>query len=85
MKKTEKEIIHYDKLGNRLEINDVVAVPHFNQLIIARIIKLNAKMIKVKKFQPSTSRYNSSEHLKYPSDTVKIPEADAVMYILKNT
>lgn len=76
---------HFDKLGNSIKVNDVVAVSHHNSLMIGRVTKLNSKMIKVKEFRKTTSQWDTGEHNKYANDSVKINEADAVMYILKYT
>lgn len=76
---------HFDKLGNRLAVNDVVAVAHRNSLMIARVIKLNSRMLKVKEFKQTHFEWDTNEYNKYPFESVKINEADAVIYILKNT
>lgn len=76
---------HFDKLGNRVNINDVVAVAHHNGLMIARIIKIHPKLIRVRDFKNAKYSWATGEYNKYSSDMVKIPEPDAVMYILKNT
>lgn len=62
---TKPDPEHFDKLGNQLKVNDVVAVPHHNNLMIARVTKLNNKMIKVKEFRKATSRWDTGEHNKY--------------------
>jgi hypothetical protein len=76
---------HFDKLGNRVNINDVVAVGHHNGLMIAKVIKINPKMIRVREFKAVKYSWASGEYNKYSSEMVRIPEPDAVMYILKNT
>jgi ribosomal 50S subunit-recycling heat shock protein len=83
MSKPDSE--HFDKLGNQIKVNDVVAVSHHNSLMIARVTKLNTKMIKVKEFRKTTYSWDTGEHNKYANETVKLHEADAVMYILKYT
>lgn len=83
MKRAEPE--HVDKLGNRVHVNDVVAVVHQNNLIIAKIIKIYPKMVRIKEFKTIRFRYDTGEHNKYSSEMVRISEADAVIYILKNT
>jgi hypothetical protein len=75
---------HLDRLGNLLAVDDVVAVADSNTLMIARITKLNPKMIKVTKIGKK-AMWRADEQNKYSCDCVKISEADAVMYILKNT
>lgn len=79
---SKKEIEHFDKLGDRLNINDVVAVAHHNSLMIAKVIKITPKMIRIKNFKKS--RWDDGEHNKYSSDAVKIQESAALIYILKN-
>ena len=75
---------HLDRLGKTLAVDDVVAVVDSNTLMIAKITKLNPKMIKVTKIGKKAA-WRADEQNKYPNDCVKISEADAVMYILKNT
>lgn len=77
------EIKHYDKLGNEITLNSVVAVPNYNNLMIAKVIKLNRVMVKIKEYKKE-SLY-SREYNKYPVDCIVISNADAVAYILKNT
>lgn len=82
---TKPQPQHFDKLGNKIELNDVVATAHHNGLMIARVIKLNNKMVKVREFRKEPSRWNSGEYNKYSSEMVRIPGPDATLYILKNT
>lgn len=83
MKKAD--IKHTDKLGNEITLNSVVAVPNHNHLMIAKVIKLNRVMVKIKEFRKNYSLYDSGEYNKYPADCIVISNADAVAYILKNT
>lgn len=77
-----KEVIeHFDKLGRPININDVVAFPSSNSLVIGRVVKLNPKMIGVEKV--TNSSYKSSWK-KYPSDLVLLEGADVTMYLLRN-
>jgi hypothetical protein len=76
---------HFDRLGNKIELDDVVATAHHNGLIIARVIKLNDKMVKVREFRKTHSRWDPDEYNKYSSEMVRIPGPDATIYILKNT
>lgn len=82
---TKPQPEHFDKLGNKIELDDVVAVAHHNGLMVARVVKLNNKMVKVREFKKVTSRYNTGEHNKYSSDMVRITGPAATVYILKNT
>jgi hypothetical protein len=74
---------HLDKLGKPLAVDDVVAVADHNSLMIAKVIKLNPKMIKVAKLI-NKSTWHTGEHNKYSQDCVKVDDADAVIYVLKN-
>lgn len=77
-----RQIKHNDILGKNIEVNDVVAFTHSGQMKIGRILKLSNKMVRVKEY--ANPRW-ASEYLKYPFDTIKINESDAMFYILKNT
>jgi len=76
-----KEHEHFDILGNKIDVGAIVAFSHHNSLAIAKVTKLNPKMISVKRIG---GKYKA-EHYKYSADTVLIPEKDAVMYILRQT
>lgn len=82
---TKPQPEHFDKLGNKIELDDVVAVAHHNGLMVARVVKLNNKMVKVRPFNKMQSRWSTGEYNKYSSDMVRIPGPDATLYILKNT
>ena len=73
---------HLDKLGQELAVDDCVTFPSSNSLIIGKVIKLNNKMVKVKKV--SNGKY-SSEWNKYPEDIIKIDSSLVTLYLLKNT
>lgn len=72
--------IHYDKLGTELIIGDVVAFSDHNKLGLGRIIKLNAKMIRLSTIQKS--KYPPSEYNKYPFDCVKLDSSAVTFYLL---
>jgi hypothetical protein len=78
-----KEIpVHRDILGRDISIDEIVAFSHHNQLKIGKVIKLNPKMLKIKEFRKNRS-WGSGEYNIYSSETVIIPGADAVIYILQ--
>jgi len=83
--KSVKLIEHVDRLGNVITVDSIVAVAHKNRLMIGRVTKLHPKMISVKEILKEARAYSSGEHNKYPHDLVRIPDSDAVMYILRNT
>ena len=82
---TKPQPEHFDKLGNKIELDDVVAVAHHYGLMIARVVKLNNKMVKVREFRKTQSRWDPGEYNKYSSEMVRIPGPEATVYILKNT
>jgi hypothetical protein len=71
---------HFDRIGRQVEVGDVVAVADFNGIMIAKVTKLNSKMIKIKR-HPSTGR--SSERNKYSKDAIKLDPEDVAIYILQ--
>lgn len=83
MNKSKPSPEHKDKLGNILQVDDVVAVAHHNVLLIAKVIKLNPKMVKLKGI--SNKIYSSGTFDKYSDDMVKLQNADVTFYILKNS
>ena len=73
---------HVDRLGRPIELGNYVAVGHHNGLMIAQVIKLNPKMIKIAKVPPG--RF-VSEYNKYPTEMVVLDSDEMVFYILKNS
>ena len=75
-----KEVkVHIDKLGQEIAVDDFVAFPVSNSLMMGRVTKLNPKMIKVTKIP--AGRWGG-EWNKYPEDIVKIDGALATVYCL---
>jgi hypothetical protein len=72
--------IHLDRLGRELALDDVVAFSASNSLRIGKIIKVNPKMLKVVPLERGRHR----DRLIYPMDCIRIDEAEATVYILKN-
>lgn len=75
---------HFDRLNNKVELGDLVVFPIANNLYIGRITKLNPKMVKVEEIKDKTSLWKR-EYNKYSVDIVKVPEKDAIVFLLKNT
>jgi hypothetical protein len=74
----QKEIpVHCDILGRTINVGDCVAMPMMNSLQIAKVSKLNPKMVQVSRIG---SRYTTN---KYPSDLVILDSQDVTMFILK--
>lgn len=77
------EIQHHDKLGREIRLDDCVAVAHHNGMEIAKVVKLNPKMVKVEILNAQKRTWYSGEHNKYGSQMVVIDSADVTMFILK--
>jgi hypothetical protein len=76
-----KEIpIHLDKLGKEIQLNDCVAFPHRNSLVIGKIVKINPKMLRVEEVSNKRCTFDGN---KYPWDVVIVDCADVIMYMLK--
>jgi hypothetical protein len=71
--------VHCDILGRLINVGDCVAMPMSNSLQIAKVTKLNPKMVQVSRIG---SRYHSTTN-KYPNDLVILDSQDVTMYILK--
>lgn len=75
----KSEVQHFDKLGTELFPGDYVVVPTgHNQTIIAEVIKLNNKMLTIRKIGSKLTK-NS-----YSTETVKLDTNLVTMYILRN-
>jgi hypothetical protein len=72
---------HKDKLGRVIAIDDYVAYPSSNRLMIGRVAKLNPKMLSVKN---ATGRGRSSKHV-YPDETVLIDASRVTFYLIQNS
>jgi hypothetical protein len=77
------ELLHMDKLGRAINLGDVVVAPQSNSLIIAKVIKINPKMIKIKKLNSPNTGYYNGEYNKYPTDLVIVNGPDVTAYLLK--
>lgn len=77
---TKDVVSHKDKLGRDINLNDCVAFPRSNSLVIGKVIKLNPKMIGVEEVSNKKWCYSGN---KYPQDCVIIDSADVTMYMLR--
>jgi hypothetical protein len=73
------DFVHQDRLGKQINLGDCVVASHYNSLIVAKVIKLTPKMVRITKL---ASR-QSWEYTKYPEDLVIINGADVTAYLLK--
>lgn len=68
---------HVDKLNVEIKVDQVVVTGYStNSLIIARVMKLNPKMLTLKAIG-SKSTFN-----RYPADVVILDSGPALMYVL---
>ena len=72
---------HYDRIGQQVDVGDIIAVADFNGLMLARIVKLNSKMIKVQRY-PNAYRDGKGRN-KYAHDAIKLDRDDVAIYILQ--
>jgi hypothetical protein len=75
---------HQDKLGRDLAIDDAVAFPHHNGLLVGKVTKLNPKMISIQSVDTHRRKWNDSDYRKYPQETVRLDAVDLTVYILRN-
>jgi len=73
---------HHDKLGRELAIDDCVAFPHHNGLMVGKIIKLNPKMLGIQAIGETMARWDNGEYRKYPSETVRLDNMDLTVWLL---
>ena len=78
-----KEFTHFDKLGKLITVGDYVAFPQNNSLTIGTVIKLNLKMVKIKKVNHKSSMYSTGEYNKYSNDLVILNGPDVTAYLLR--
>lgn len=82
--KQKKVIEHRDIIGRKLNVNDYVCVCVNNTLRVAVVIKLTAKMAKIKILDAERNRWYTGEHYRYPSDLIVMGENEYLtMFLLK--
>lgn len=85
MTKTPKQpVVHKDKLGRTINLDDFVCYPAHNSLEIGKVVKINPKMLNVSRI-PDKRHSWGGESRKYPSDLVLVEGKDVTMYILRNS
>jgi hypothetical protein len=76
-------IKHLDRLGREVKLDDCVVAPYNNSLMIAKVVKLNPKMVKIKKFSTITRPRSTGEYSKYSNDLVILNGPEVTAYLLK--
>ena len=81
--------MHIDALGRNIEIDDYVAFPQANQLMIGRVAKLSNKMVIIEAVvKKRVNRYGEriETYRKYPKDSVIVnKDAGLTMYVIRNS
>jgi hypothetical protein len=81
--------MHTDALGKDIEVDDYVAFPQSNKLMIGRVAKLSNKMLIIEAvIKKRVNRYGEQivTYRKYPKDSVVVDhDAGLTMYVMKNT
>ena len=77
----KEQPLHYDRIGRQVDVGDILAIADFNGLMLARVVKLNKKMIKIQRF-PKPYR-NGETRNKYAHDAVKLDADDVAIYTLQ--
>lgn len=67
---------HRDILGQTLSLGDAVVFPSSNSMYVGTIVKLNPKMVKVKRVG---SKWDTN---KYPQDLARVSGPEVTMYLL---
>lgn len=77
-KKVAEKIQHFDKLGNEVLPGDyIVTACNHRKILIAQVIKLNPKMLTIRKIG---TKYNINA---YSTETVKLDPSLVTMHLLR--
>jgi len=82
--------MHTDALGRDIVVNDYVAFPQANRLLIGQVVKLSEKMLIInavvkKRVNRRTGDYIET-YRKYPKDSVIVDQdAGLTMYVIRHT
>lgn len=81
--------MHTDALGKDISVDDYVAFPQANRLMIGKVKKLSDKMVIIdavvkKRLNRRTGEYVET-YRKYPKDSVVVDkDAGLTMYVIRN-
>lgn len=83
---SKKTIQHFDIFDKEITVGSFVAASWNNcDLKVCEVIKVNPKMIKVKRLEIGDKKFYRNEKNKYPHELVLVDKDDVVMYILRNS
>lgn len=74
----------FDMIGQPISLNDVVVTHKENNLVLCKVLKFNAKMIKIVILGKKKGWYKS-EFNRYPHDLVVLEKSQVSMFLLKNS
>ena len=83
--KTKQELVHKDIIGRTLKVGDFVSVVIYNRLEVAKVIKLNPKMVKVKILNVKTNLWYTGEHNRYSKDMALLDGEYLTLYLIKTS
>ena len=83
-------LMHTDALGKDILIDDYVAFPQANRLMIGKVARLSNKMVIIKAVVKKRVNRRTGEYVetyrKYPKDSVVVDQdAGLTMYVIRNT
>jgi hypothetical protein len=80
---------HYDKLEQEILIDDYVAFPQSNGLMVGKVVKLSNKMLIIEAVIAKKIRRRTlvkETYRKYPADAVKLTSDVALtMFLIRNS
>ena len=82
--------MHIDALGKDILVNDYVAFPQANRLMIGKVARLSNKMVIIEAVVKKRVNRRTGEFVetyrKYPKDSVVVDQnAGLTMYVIRNT
>lgn len=82
--------MHTDALGKSISLNDYVAYPQANRLMLGRVTKLANKMVVIESVIKKAKNKYTTElkeiYRKYPNDCVIVDQdAGLTMYVIRNS
>lgn len=82
--------MHTDALGKSISVNDYVAFPQANRLMIGKVAKLSNKMLIIEAVVKKRINRRTGEYIetyrKYPKDSVIVDKnAELTMYVIRHS
>ena len=82
--------MHTDALGKDIVVDDYVAFPQANRLMIGKVARLSNKMVIIEAVVKKRVNRRTGEYVetyrKYPKDSVVVDQdAGLTMYVVRNT